>query len=76
MHEPRPLAVLIGKRVEHAINVPGCAGAALNGEAERLAEDEQIAVLEQGHIAERRRIRGRGRAPHCGRRRRLQRLQG
>ena len=57
MHQHRPVAAFVGDRGEHAVDVHLGARPALHGEAERLVEDHQVAILEQDHVAQRARIR-------------------
>ena len=53
MDEHRPFAVLVGERLQHAVDVALRARAALHREAVGLVEHDDVAVLEQGHRPDR-----------------------
>ncbi len=53
MHQHRPLALFVGERGEHAVDVALGARAALHRQAIGLVEHDQVAVLEQDHRAQR-----------------------
>jgi hypothetical protein len=52
MDEARPLAELGFQPLQHAVDVPGHARAALDGEAGRLVEDIDVVVLIDHHVGE------------------------
>ena len=56
MDEARLLAVGSGERGEHAVDMALGARAALHGEAMRLVDHEDVAVLVQDQVAEERRV--------------------
>ncbi len=53
MRQHRPLALLVAQRLEHAVDMPLGARAALHRQAEGLVQHHQVAVLEQDHGADR-----------------------
>jgi hypothetical protein len=52
VHKPGLLTLLVAPRLEHLVDIAGDAGAALDGKAGGLVENQDLRVLVQKHLAE------------------------